>query len=347
MEQRPLGRTGLSVSALCLGTMTFGNQNTEAEGHAQMDCALGEGVTFFDTAEMYPVPPSEATCGRTESIVGTWFATRKTRDKVILATKVAGAGLPWIRGGEAGIDRRNIVSAVEGSLKRLKTDYIDLYQLHWPNRATYHFESRWDFKPGDVDRAQVEDNMLEVLRTLGDLVRAGTIRHVGLSNETAWGAGMWLALAEKHALPRMASIQNEYSLLCRTFDWDLAEMAVYEDIGLLAWSPLATGLLSGKYDGGARPPGSRWSLEGRVLYRDTPRAHAAVEAYGALARAQGMDPCQMAIAFVTSRPFVTSTIIGATNLDQLKVNIAAARMRLNENILFKINEIRKDFPAPY
>ncbi len=347
MEQRPLGRTGLSVSALCLGTMTFGNQNTQAEGHAQMDWALGEGVTFFDTAEMYPVPPSEATCGRTESIVGTWLAARKTRDKVVLATKVAGAGLPWIRGGAAGIDRRNIVAAVEGSLKRLQTDYIDLYQLHWPNRATYHFESRWDFSPDGAGRAQVEDNMLEVLRTLDDLVRAGTIRHIGLSNETAWGAGRWLALAEKHALPRMASIQNEYSLLCRTFDWDLAETAVYEDIGLLAWSPLATGLLSGKYAGGARPPGSRWTLEWRMLYRDTPRAHAAVAAYGALARAHGLDPCQMAIAFAYSRPFVTSAIIGATNLEQLKVNIAAARVELDDEILFKINEIRRDFPAPY
>lgn len=347
MDRRSLGRTGLSVSTLCLGTMTFGRQTDQADAHAQMDYALAHGVDFFDMAEMYPVPPTQDTCGATETIVGAWLAARKNRDKVTVATKVAGAGFPWIRGGAEGIDRRNILEAVEGSLRRLQTDYIDLYQLHWPNRATYHFEGRWDYRPASVPRAQVEENFLEVLRTLEDLTKAGKIRHIGLSNETAWGAGLWLSLAERHGLPRMASIQNEYSLLCRTFDWDLAETALYEDLGLLAWSPLATGLLTGKYANGARPPGSRWTLEWRRLYRDTPRAHEAVRAYVDLARAHGLEPVQMSIAFAASRPFVTSAIIGATTVAQLETAIGAAKITLDDNILNEINDVRRSFPAPY
>lgn len=296
---------------------------------------------------MYPVPPARETSGATESIVGSWLAARKTRDKVVLATKVAGAGLPWIRGGAGGIDQRNILEAVEGSLRRLRTDYIDLYQLHWPNRETYHFEGRWDYTPANIGRAQVEENFLEVLRTLEGLIRAGKIRHVGLSNETAWGAGLWLSLAERHGLPRMASIQNEYSLLCRTFDWDLAEAAIYESLGLLAWSPLATGLLTGKYANGARPPGSRWSLEARPLYRDTPMAHAAVQAYVDLACKYALDPCQMAIAFAASRPFVTAAIIGATTFTQLEKAVGAAKVKLDQKMLNDINNIRVAYPVPY
>lgn len=347
MDFRVLGRTGLKVSEICLGTMTFGRQNTEAEGHAQMDYALAQGINFFDTAEMYAVPPGPDTYGRTESILGSWFAARKNRDRVILATKVAGPGLPWIRGGKARIDRVNILEAVDKSLARLKTDYIDLYQLHWPNRAFYHFESRWDWEPASEPLESVEENFVAVLETLGGLVRAGKIRHVGLSNETAWGTLKWLSLAEKHGLPRMASIQNEYSLLCRTFDWDLAEVALYENVGLLAWSPLATGMLSGKYLGGARPAGSRWTLESRRMYRDTPEANEAVKAYGDLARRHGLDVCQMAIAFTLARPFTTASIIGATTMAQLENAVAAHKLDLSEDVMSGIDAVRRRFPAPY
>lgn len=335
MEYRKLGRTGLRVSEICLGTMTWGRQNTEAEGHEQMDYALTQGINFFDTAEMYAVPPSADTYGRTETIIGTWFAARKNRDKVILASKVAGPGLPWVRGGEASIDRRNILAAIEGSLKRLQTDYIDLYQLHWSNRSA------------DIPQAEVEDNFLDVLQTLDGLVKAGKIRHVGLSNETAWGTMKYLRLAEEKGLPRMASIQNEYSLLCRLFDWDMAEVAMYEDVGLLAWSPLGGGMISGKYLDGKRPKGSRWSLDGRVLQRDTKQGQDAVRAYMALAKKHGLDVCQMAIAFTLAQPFVTASIIGATSMEQLKTDIGAATLRLSREVLAGIDGVRRDYPVPY
>ena len=236
MEYRKLGRTGLNVSLIGLGTMTWGNQNIESEGHEQMDYALDHGINFFDTAEMYAVPPSAETYGKTEEIIGTWFAKRRTRDQVILASKIAGPALPWIRDGKAKIDKKNIVNAVEESLKRLQTDCIDLYQLHWPNRGSYHFQQSWRFNP-EFDPKEEEDNFIEVLQTLQDLIDQGKIRHIGLSNETAWGTMQWLKLSEQNNLPRMASIQNEYSLLCRHFDTDLNEIAMAEDCGLLAWSP--------------------------------------------------------------------------------------------------------------
>lgn len=346
MRYNALGTTDLKVSAICLGTMTFGRQNTEAEGHGQMDYALAQGVNFFDTAEMYAVPPGPETYGKTEQIIGTWFKARKNRDKVILATKVAGSGLPWVRSGAARIDRKNILEAVEGSLQRLQTDYIDLYQLHWPNRPGYHFQSRWDWDPAQVPLGEVEENFLEVLQTLGGLIRVGKIRHVGLSNETAWGTQKWLSLAVQHRLPRMASIQNEYNLLCRNFDWDLAETALYEKVGLLAWSPLATGMISGKYRKGARPHGSRWSLSSHQ-YRDTPWAAEAVEAYMALAEQHGLDVCRMAIAFTLTRPFLTASIVGATTLAQLENALAAHTLNLDDSLLSGIEAIRRCWPAPY
>ncbi len=349
MKHNPLGRTGLKVSEICLGTMTFGRQNTEAEGHAQMDYALAQGINFFDTAELYAVPPSAETYGRTEEIIGTWFSARKNRDKVILASKVVGGGMPWIRGGKARIDRKNILEAIDASLKRLQTDYIDLYQLHWPNRSAYHFNSRWDWEPASEPKDSLEENFLEVLRTLDELIRAGKIRHVGLSNETAWGTQKWLSLAEKHGLPRMASIQNEYSLLCRIFDWDLAETSLYENVGLLAWSPLAGGMISGKYLNGARPKGSRWAIaEARHgLFRDTPQVNDAVRAYLDLAGKHGLDVCQMAIAFTLSQPFMTASIIGATTMAQLENDIAAHAVKLSPECLEGIEEIRKRWPVPY
>jgi aryl-alcohol dehydrogenase-like predicted oxidoreductase len=346
MQYRPLGRTGLNVSVICLGTMTWGRQNTESDGHAQMDYALTRGINFFDTAEMYAVPPNAETYGKTESIIGTWFKSRKNRDKIILASKVAGGGLPWVRGGKAVIDRKNILEAIEGSLKRLQTDYIDLYQLHWPNRSDYHFGNYFGYE-SEREFSKVRDNFTEVLETLNELVKAGKIRHAGLSNETAWGTMEYLRIARDKNLPRMASIQNEYSLLCRLFEPELQEIAVAEDIGLLAWSPLATGMLSGKYLNGARPAGTRWTLLGAKVARDTPAAQNAVKAYMDTAKKHGLDVTQMALAFVNSRPFVTANIIGATSMDQLKSNIDSIDINLSPDVLRDIDSVRRQYPVPY
>jgi aryl-alcohol dehydrogenase-like predicted oxidoreductase len=346
MQYRKLGRTGLDVSLICLGTMTWGNQNTEEEGHAQMDYALTRGINFFDTAEMYAVPPSAETFGKTESIIGTWFAARKNRDKVILASKIAGPGLPWVRGGNSQINRQSLTEALEGSLKRLQTDYIDLYQLHWANRGSYHFGQYWHYAP-DFDPKAVEANFIEVLETLAGFIKAGKIRHIGLSNETAWGTLKYLRLSEDKGLPRMASIQNEYSLLCRKFEPDLAEIALHEDCGLLAWSPLARGILSGKYIDGARPPRTRLAMETRLEFRDTPQTNSAVKAYLAVAQKHGLDVCQMALAFVNQQRFVTGNIIGATTMQQLKTDIDSIDVRLNDDVLRDIDAVRRQYPVPY
>ena len=346
MEYRALGCTGLKVSLIGLGTMTWGNQNTEEEGHEQMDYALTRGINFFDTAELYAVPPSAETYGKTETYIGTWFASRKNRDQVILASKIAGPGLPWIREDRNYVDRKNILAAVEGSLKRLQTDYIDLYQIHWPNRGSHCFQQHWDWDPR-FDAAAVEANFIEVLETFDELVKAGKIRHVGLSNETAWGMSKWLELADRHDLPRMASIQNEYSLLDRRFEFDQQEIAYAEDCGLLAWSPLCRGILSGKYLGGARPEGCRVTIETRPENRLTPQCDAAVSAYIAVAAKHGLDMCQMALAFVNAKPFVTSTLIGATNMDQLKTNIDSIDITLSDEVITDIEAVRRDYPVPY
>lgn len=344
MIYKKLGRTDLDVSLICLGTMTWGRQNTESEGHEQMDYALDRGVNFWDTAEMYAVPPTADTYGKTEEIIGTWFKESGRRDEVILASKIAGPGLGWVRDGTQ-INRKSILEAVEGSLKRLQTDYIDLYQLHWPNRGSYHFSRFWDYSP-DFDVQAVEANMVEVLETLGELVQAGTLRHVGLSNETSWGMQRWIRLAERQNLPRMASIQNEYSLLCRHFDGDLQEVALAEDCGLLAWSPLATGMLSGKYIGGKRPKGSRWTLVNNTP-RDNKQAHEAVAAYMKVAKKHGLDVTQMALAFVNMQPFVTANIIGATTMEQLKSNIDSVDITLSNECLKDITTVRRRYPMVY
>lgn len=346
MKYRVLGRTDIKVSVICLGTMTWGRQNTEADGHAQMDYALAQGVNFFDTAEMYAVPPNADTYGKTETIIGSWFAARKNRDKIILASKIAGAGLPWVRGGKAVIDRKNITAAIETSLKRLQTDYIDLYQLHWPNRESYHFGRYW-YYGGAFEAGRVQDNFLEVLEALADLIKAGKIRHAGLSNETAWGTMKYLQIAANNNLPRMVSIQNEYSLLCRLFEPELQEVALAEQVGLLAWSPLATGMISGKYLDGARPHGSRWALLPPKPARDTEAAQNAVRAYIDVATKHGLDVCQMALAFVNRQPFVTANIIGATTLEQLKSNIASIEIDLSETVLADIEKVRRRYPVPY
>lgn len=347
MKYKKLGRTDIDVSLICLGTMTWGRQNTEAEGHEQMDYALDQGVNFFDTAEMYAVPTSAQTYGKTEEIIGTWFASSGRRDEVILASKVAGSGLPWVRGGNAKLDRKNILEAIEASLKRLQTDYIDLYQLHWPNREEYHFNNHWDFDPANTNPDAEKENFLEVLRTLGDLVQVGKVRHAGLSNETAWGTMQYLNLARDHNLPRMVSIQNEYNLLNRDFDLDMAEVALHEDVGLLAWSPLATGMLSGKYLDNQRPNGTRWQVAGSKNYRDTDHAQDAVRAYMDLAKRFDMDVCQMALAFVNGRSYVTSNIIGATTMEQLKTNIESVNIDLSDDLLREIKVIYKKYTRPY
>ena len=347
MHIRPLGRTDLKVSAICLGTMTWGKQNTESEAHAQMDYALAQGVNFWDTAELYPVPPDAATQGSTESYIGTWFKTRGGRDKVILAGKVGGGGTAWLRGG-APANKTSINAALEASLRRLRTDYLDLYQIHWPARPGAAFGNHWKLAPPLQDASAHRAAILETLQALQDAVSAGKIRHVGVSNETSWGVMQYLQLAERHSLPRLASVQNEYSLLSRIFEPDLAETAAYEQVGLLAWSPLAGGMISGKYLDGARPPGARWTLAaGRYSHRDTPAANAALREYIRLAQAHGLDICQLAIAFVLARPFTTAAIIGATNMAQLRTDIAAGALTLAPELLNAIEKIRQNYPASF
>jgi len=346
MKMNPLGRTDMMVSEICLGTMTWGEQNTEAEGHEQMDYALTQGVNFFDAAEMYPTQPTRAeTQGRTEEIIGSWFRASGKRNDVVLATKMVGDGVKWVRDGQ-GFTRASVVEAIDGNLKRLGVDHIDLYQLHWPNRGSYHFRKHWAFDASTQDKAGAVADIRETLEGLGDAVKAGKIRAVGLSNESAWGTMQFVRLAEEHGLPRVASIQNEYNLICRMFDTDLAEVAHHEDVGLLAFSPLAAGILSGKYQGGVVPEGSRRSLVENLGGRWRPETEAATQAYLDVAKKHGLDPSQMAIAFCVTRPFMTSTIIGATTMDQLKTAIAAKDVTLSDAVLEDIATARRAHPMP-
>lgn len=347
MDRVTLGHTGIEVSKLCLGTMTWGSQNTEDEGHAQADMAVDHGVTFWDTAEMYPTNPVRAeTVGNTERIIGTWLKSRGGRSRLQIATKISGAGQKMVRDG-APITGASLKLAVDQSLSRLQTDYIDLYQLHWPNRGSYHFRQAWRYHPKVTDRAQVEAHMLDVLTAAQDLVKAGKIRAIGLSNESVWGASLWLQLAERHGLPRMASVQNEYSLLCRQFDTDWCEFSMVEDMPLLAFSPLATGLLSGKYAGDVTPDGTRRSFTPDLGGRVTAQVFPAVAAYMGVAATHGLDPCQMAIAFCLTRPFPCIPIIGASSLEQLSVNIAAANLTLKPEVMADIAQVHRQYPAPY
>ncbi len=345
MQYRKLGRTDLDVSVICLGTMTWGEQNTEEEAHQQLDYALDQGVNFIDTAELYPVPPKEETQGRTEEYIGSWLAARGNRDKVVIATKAVGkSDNTWFR-GNGKISRLNadcLTAAVDDSLKRLQTDYIDLYQLHWPERSTNYFGKLGYVHVEEEDAVDIQ----ETLEALDGLVKSGKIRHVGLSNESAWGTMRYLHLAEKLDLPRMASVQNPYNLLNRSYEVGLAEISIREECGLLAYSPLAMGMLSGKYLGGQMPEGSRFSLFTRFTRYSTDIAHKMTEQYVALAREADLDPSQMALAFVNSRRFVTANIIGATNLDQLKVNIGSIDIDLAEDILKRIEDIHQQHPYP-
>ncbi len=347
MEYRPLGRTDLRVSAVMLGTMTWGEQNSEAEGHAQMDLALERGVNFWDTAEMYPVAPRAETYGRTEEIMGTWFASRGRRDQVILATKALGPDdgrFPYIRDGKTRLDRANILAAVDASLRRLQTDYIDLYQLHWPDRSTNTF-GRLSYKPQANEK---QTPIAETLGVLDEVVKSGKVRHIGLSNESPWGVMTFLKLAEQGVGPRVVSVQNAYSLLNRTFENSLAEVAHREDVGLLAYAPAAAGVLSGKYLGGARPQGSRIQLFPQNTRYMTESGEAATAAYVELARKYGLDPVRMATAFVLQQPFVTAAIVGATSLGQLENQLAALDTRLSKEQLAEIDQVhaRYTFPCP-
>ncbi|MFO1147126.1 MAG: aldo/keto reductase [Alsobacter sp.] len=347
MQRRPLGRTGLEVSLICLGTMTWGQQNTEAQGHEQMDYALDRGVNFFDTAELYSIPPAPDTQGSTERIIGSWFASRKSRDKVILASKVVGrTAMTWFRDGKipGELNRAQMTEALDKSLSRLRTDYIDLYQLHWPDRATPWGANPTVFRTADY--VGPEHPIEQILDVLGDFVKSGKVRHVGLSNESAWGTMRFVEASQTRGLPRVASIQNAYSLLNRTFEVALAEIAMREQVGLLAYSPLAQGALSGKYLFGARPEGARRTLFNRGQRYETVGADAAIEKYVALAREFGLDPAQMALAFVNSRPFLTSTIIGATSMAQLESNLGSLDVSITPELETKINEIHQQHCNP-
>jgi aryl-alcohol dehydrogenase-like predicted oxidoreductase len=347
MRRKQLGTSDLEVSEWCLGTMTFGTQTPETDGHRQIDMALDAGINMIDTAEMYPVNPVTAeNVGLTETIVGNWIGASGRRDQMVLATKITGANGGFCRDGR-GIDAETLQQAVDGSLRRLQTDVIDLYQLHWPNRGSYHMRQYWAYDPSGQDRAATEANMVEVLEAMTALQKSGKIRHFGLSNETAWGTAKWLHLAESIGAPRMVSIQNEYSLMCRMFDTDLAELCANERVDLLAYSPLGTGLLTGKYRGGQIPEGSRMSINPTLHGRLTDRAVAAVEAYVGIAGRHGIDPVHMAMGFCTSRPFMGSAIFGARTIPQLEQILAGTDVSLSDDVLEEVAEVYKSFPMPY
>jgi len=322
--------------------MTFGEQNTEQEAFSQLDYALERGVNFIDTAEMYPVPPKATTQGLTEQYIGNWLTKSGKREKVVLATKVAGPrNVPYIR-DNMSLDRKNIHLAIDDSLKRLQTDYVDLYQLHWPQRQTNCF-GQLNYPYPD---SQEEVTLIETLEALAELIKAGKVRYIGVSNETPWGLMTLLRLAEKHELPRVVSIQNPYNLLNRSFEVGLSEISHYEGVQLLAYSPLAFGCLSGKYLNDSRPDGARCSLFERFVRYFTPQGIQATQAYVNLAREHGLDPAQMALAFVNQRPFVASNIIGATNLEQLKSNIDSLDVVLTDELLQGIQEIGTTYSNP-
>ncbi len=346
MKYNLLGNSNLEVSEICLGTMTWGTQNSETEAHQQMDYSFEHGVNFIDTAEMYPANPISAeTQGLTEEIIGSWFKSSSRRDQVILATKVTGEGLQWVQDG-VPISPKKIRISIEASLKRLNTDYIDLYQLHWPNRGSYHFRQAWHFDPTSQDKQATRAHILEALTALQELIEQGKIRQIGLSNESCWGTSQFLQIAEANSLPRVVSIQNEYSLMYRRHDLDLAELSHNEQVGLLPYSPLSCGMLSGKYRAGKKPAGSRITINRDLHGRVSEQANAATDDYVDVAQKHGLDPSQMALAFCHQRPFVTSTIIGATNLKQLEIDIGSFEVELSAEVLKDIHRVYRRYPAP-
>ena len=343
MDYRKLGNTELDVSTICLGTMTWGEQNNQKEAFEQMDYAIDHGINFFDTAELYAIPPNKKTYGKTEEIIGNWFEQKNNREKIILATKISGPGPSWIRGGGLQYTKENIEKSVNDSLKRLKTDFIDLFQLHWPERNTNYFgklgyehkeEKKWnDFK-----------SILEILKKIID---QGKIRYIGLSNETAWGLSKFLEISKSFNLPKMMSVQNPYNLLNRTYEVGLAEISIREKSGLLAYSPLAFGFLSGKYRNNNLPDKSRMKLFGEFFSRyKSDNSIKAIEDYYKIAKKYNLSLAQMSLAFINSRTFVTSNIIGATTMKQLKENLASINIKINKEIIEEINSIHKNIPNP-
>ncbi len=347
MKYNRLGRTDIEVSAICLGSMTWGTQNTEQEAHAQIDLAIEHGVNLIDTAEMYPTTPLGAdTQGRTEEYIGTWLKKGGQSRKMMIATKVTGVGnQSYIHGGMK-ICTEKIQLSLESSLRRLQTDCIDLYQLHWPNRGSYHFRQNFTYDPTGQDTAETLEHIEEVLTALQGHIDQGKIRTIGLSNESSWGTMQFLRIAEEKNLPRVVSIQNEYNLLNRLFDLDLAELSHHEQVGLLAFSPLAAGLLSGKYRDGNIPEGSRRTLNDTLNGRLSEYSSPALEAYLAVADEHNIPPSQLALAFCIDRPFMASTIVGATTIKQLSVNLGAADCKLNEQVRNDIADIYRRYPVP-
>ena len=343
MKFKRLGTTDIDVSLICLGTMTWGTQNSEKEAHEQMDYSVSQGINFFDTAEIYSVPPNAESYGKTEVMIGNWFTERKNREKIILASKVAGPGCSWIRGGGNNFSEKKIGEALDGSLKRLKTDYIDLYQLHWPERNTNFFGKLGYEHSDDGEWTKFED----ILENLENFIKQGKIRYVGLSNETAWGLSKFLEISKKENLPRMLSVQNPYNLLNRTYEVGLAEISVREKAGLLAYSPLACGYLSGKYRNNQLPEKSRIALHKDFWTRyNKPNSDKAIDAYYEIAKKYKLDLAQMSLKFLEIQLFVTSVIIGATTMEQLKTNIESVNINLSKEVINEINEIQNVYPNP-
>jgi len=348
MQFKNLGQSELRVSSYCLGTMTFGESTSEKDGHEQIDLSIDSGINFFDTAEMYPTCPLRPeTTGDTEVIIGNWIdKNRSKRSDIILATKISGIGYEAVRSGE-GINRDSIKVAIEGSLQKLKTDYVDLYQLHWPNRGSYHFRQNWNYNPSNQDTKKANENILEVLESLSEIQKEGKIRYIGLSNETCWGTIQFLKYLKNFPNLKLVSTQNEYSLLCRLYDLDMAEMSHHENISLLAYSPLAGGFLTGKYLDGSVPENSRLSRVSSLFGRINENSTLAVKEYVSLARSFNLEPVHMALAFCNQRPFMGSVIFGATNKLQLTKIINGLDIVLSDELLDEINKLYKKFPITF